>query len=82
MQAFTVGGRVSDEMAIVHIEKGNENIEGIYPFINQQYVEHELTSYKYINREEDMGLPGLRKSKSSYYPVRMIKKYRGKKVMA
>ena len=32
-------------------------------------------NYKYVNREEDVGVPGLRKSKESYHPVKMIKKY-------
>ena len=44
-------------------------MEGAYPMINQQFVQHECTDYKYVNREEDTGAEGLRKAKLSYRPV-------------
>ena len=47
----------------------------VYPIINQQFCEHEWSGVRYINREEDMGLEGLRKAKLSYNPVRMSEKY-------
>ena len=43
--------------------------------INQQFVLHEMQNCTYINREEDDGVPGLRRAKESYYPVKMVEKY-------
>lgn len=72
--AFTLGEPGNDDTFIVHIEKAYADIQGAYPMINQQFVEHEGASYRYINREEDTGAEGLRKAKLSYYPVMMLEK--------
>lgn len=72
--AFTLGEPGGDDTFIVHIEKAYADIQGAYPMINQQFVEHEGASYRYINREEDTGAEGLRKAKLSYYPVMMLEK--------
>ena len=47
----------------------------MYPFINQQFLANDFADALLVNREDDMGLPGLRKAKESYYPVEMVKKY-------
>lgn len=73
VEAFTFGERIGD-MAIIHVEKANGDIRGLYPFINQQFVENEFYDVSWINREEDMGEPGLRKAKESYRPARMVEK--------
>lgn len=73
--AFTVGERLLPHMQLIHIEKANYEIEGLYPVINQQYVLHECQGVTLVNREEDMGIEGMRKAKRSYQPVKMIKKY-------
>ncbi len=73
VEAFTFGERIGD-MAIIHVEKANGDIRGLYPHINQQFVENEFYDVKWINREEDMGEPGLRKAKESYHPARMVEK--------
>lgn len=73
--AFTIGECVNNHMAIVHIEKGLPEINGIYAFTNKTFVENYLSSVKYINREQDLGLEGLRKAKRSYYPVKLEEKY-------
>lgn len=72
--AFTIGEQVCSDTFVVHIEKAFADIQGAYPMINQQFVEHECQNYKYINREEDTGAEGLRKAKQSYRPVFMIQK--------
>ncbi len=77
--AFTLGEKIADDMAVIHIEKGDPDIQGSYAVINQAFCEHEWQDVSYINREEDMGIPGLRKAKESYRPVKMIKKYVAKK---
>lgn len=72
--AFTVGEELSKDTFVVHIEKAFAEIQGAYPMINQQFVEHECKGYTYINREEDTGAEGLRKAKLSYRPVFLIEK--------
>lgn len=59
---------------MVHIEKAYADIQGAYPMINQQFVEHECLEYQYVNREEDTGAEGLRKAKLSYRPVFLVEK--------
>ncbi len=73
--AFTLGERLQPHMQLVHIEKADALYEGIYPMINQQYVKNECMDVELINREEDMGLVGMRKAKRAYYPVKMLEKY-------
>jgi len=72
--AFTIGEPINEEMFVVHIEKAFKDIQGAYTMINQQFVEHELQSYQYVDREEDTGAEGLRKAKLSYRPVFLIEK--------
>lgn len=72
--AFTLGEPVCEDTFVVHIEKAFADIQGAYPMINQQFVEHECMQYKYINREEDTGSEGLRKAKLSYRPVFLVEK--------
>lgn len=74
-EAFTIGERLNDDTAVVHIEKGNTDIHGIYAIINREFVARTFPNTKYINREEDMGKEGLRKAKSSYQPVGFVHKY-------
>lgn len=66
--AFTVGGPLTDDTFVVHIEKALSEVNGAYTMINQQFAEHEASVFTYINREEDMGIEGLRQAKMSYYP--------------
>ena len=75
LRAFSLGKLINEDMAVIHIEKADESFEGIYSVINQQFAEHEWSGVKYINREEDMGIEGLRKAKLSYRPVELIQKY-------
>ena len=72
--AFTIGEPMNEEMFVVHIEKAYADIQGAYPMINQQFVEHECMAYKYINREDDTGSEGLRKAKLSYRPAFLVEK--------
>lgn len=68
MVAFTFGSKVTDDTIDVCVEKADTSVNGAYSVINQQFAVHLPNSIIYINREEDMGLPGLRKSKLSYHP--------------
>jgi uncharacterized protein len=73
--AFTIGEKLNSDTAVIHIEKADSKINGLYTFINQQFLKHEWSDEIYINREQDLGIEGLRKAKLSYNPVKMIKKY-------
>lgn len=72
--AFTLGEPLNADTFVVHIEKAFADIQGAYPMINQQFVEHEAFGFQYVNREEDTGAEGLRKAKLSYRPVFLVNK--------
>lgn len=77
MEAFSIGSYNSyEKMAIIHIEKANPEITGMYQLINQQFLIHEFPDAVLVNREDDMGLPGLRQAKESYAPVDFARKFR------
>lgn len=73
--AFSIGEPLNSDTYIVHIEKAFPEIQGAYPFINQQFVQHNMQKFLYVNREEDMGDEGLRKAKMSYKPNPHLVKY-------
>ncbi|MDD4819848.1 MAG: GNAT family N-acetyltransferase [Flavobacteriales bacterium] len=68
MVAFTYGSAINNTTFDIHIEKADTAYTGVFSMINQQFLQRLPLSYTYVNREEDMGIPGLRKSKMSYHP--------------
>lgn len=72
--AFSLGEPVSDDTYVVHFEKADNNVEGAYTAINQQFVKHFAFDYDFVNREDDAGAEGLRKAKLSYKPVMVLEK--------
>ncbi|MHB9038039.1 MAG: DUF2156 domain-containing protein [Armatimonadota bacterium] len=74
--AFTLGEALNSKTLVIHAEKASSDIDGIYQTINNEFAVHEGNGFDYINREQDLGISGLRKAKSSYYPVRMVETYR------
>ncbi len=76
LEAFTIGTyNAPRKMAVIHIEKANPEIRGLYPFINQRFLQEEFPDAELVNREDDVGLPGLRKAKQSYHPLFMARKF-------
>ncbi|HVP81284.1 MAG TPA: phosphatidylglycerol lysyltransferase domain-containing protein [Thermodesulfobacteriota bacterium] len=75
VEAFTLGDPLNPETIVIHVEKANPAYEGLYPTINQAFLEHEGAGYTYVNREQDLGEEGLRKAKESYFPHHMGNKY-------
>lgn len=76
--AVTMGSRMSPDMMDVHFEKAVEDVPGAYNTINAEFARHirlQFPEIRYLNREDDMGLDGLRKAKLSYLPDHMIEKY-------
>ena len=72
--AFTLGERLTEDTFDVHFEKAYADVQGAYAMINREFVRRELSDYTYINREEDMGIPGLRQAKLSYQPDSLVEK--------
>lgn len=73
--AFTIGEMLNNKTAVVHIEKADSDLPGLYPFINQRFCEYGLQGAEYINREQDLGILGLREAKLSYYPNYFAEKF-------
>jgi hypothetical protein len=72
IEAIAVFEKMSPDTAVVHYEKGSPYFDGIYKAINQETANILQKDFKYINRQSDMDLPGLRKAKMSYRPSLMI----------
>ena len=77
IMAFTMGEQIAEDTVVIHVEKAFDEIRGLYQAINQLYLQHQWPDIAFVNREEDMGLEGLRKAKESYYPVTRVYKYTG-----
>lgn len=73
--AFSFGEMLNDECAVIHIEKGDINYNGVFQAINKEFLEHEWSDAKIVNREEDLGIEGLRKAKQSYHPLYLEQKF-------
>lgn len=78
--AFSFGEVMSSEMAVIHIEKADSSVAGAYQIINQQLLANVFSHVKYANREEDLGIEGLRRAKMSYNPVFLVEKYEARRV--
>ena len=74
--AFALGSKGNQNSAFIHFEKADAAMEGSYAVINQLVLQNEFPDVEIVNREEDLGIPGLRKAKQSYFPIRMLRKYK------
>jgi len=73
--AFSIGESLNEKLAVIHIEKGDKSINGVYSFIAKTLIDKCFNNAEIINREQDLGIVGLRKSKMSYYPLKLEKKF-------
>ena len=76
LEAFAIGEMLNEKTAVVHLEKANYEIPGIYSMINQQFSENQWKSVPFVNREQDLGVQGLRQAKLSYHPIKLTEKFR------
>lgn len=74
--ALTIGEPVTDSVYCVHIEKADTSYNGIYVGINNCFLKAAVKDFEFVNREEDLGIDGLRRSKLSYHPAFLLDKYK------
>jgi len=72
--AYTFGEMLNPDTLVIHIEKAHKEFEGAYQAINNLFLKNCCEDVLYVNREQDLGIPGLRRAKESYKPVHMVKK--------
>ena len=75
VQAFSLGEMLNKDTAVIHIEKANPEIPGLYAAVNQMFAQNAWGKAEFINREQDLGVEGLRKAKLSYQPHHLVEKY-------
>jgi hypothetical protein len=78
VRAFALGERLNRETAVCHFEKADHFMEGLSQLVNREFARLLFTDCRYLNREQDLGEPGLRNAKLSYHPVELVKKYRAR----
>ncbi len=73
--AYAIGEKLTENMGVIHIEKGILDYQGSYQMINMYVAKEEFSDVEFINREDDFGSVGLREAKLSYQPIKFLKKY-------
>ena len=74
-QGFTISEDVGENDVLVHVEKASDEIPGLFTFVNSENQRINHPNADLVNREQDLGLEGLRKAKLSWRPVDMINKF-------
>ncbi len=74
IQAFSIGEPLNSSTAVCHFEKSMPEFQGLGQLINQWFAKNSLAAFDYINREQDLGVPGLRLAKESYFPDHLVEK--------
>lgn len=75
VSAFAFSSYLNDSMGVMNYEKAFSHIRGLYQYLDRECASRCFSAYKYINKESDMGLPGLAQAKKSYYPVKRVRSY-------
>jgi len=72
---FAFGGRLSKDVFVLNFEKALDSVKGLYQYLDRELAASLGGDYAFINKESDLGKPGLAKAKESYYPCRKVKSY-------
>lgn len=75
IQALSIGERLNQTTAVCHFEKAMPGLNGLNQLINQWFAAECLAGFEFVNREQDLGIPGLRQAKESYHPDHLIEKF-------
>ena len=73
--AFGIGAQLTHHMGALHFEKADANEKGLYQYFDMMCAQRLFSSCRTINKESDMGVPGLARAKKSYHPVKRVKSY-------
>ena len=74
--ALTLGEPLNKDTLVIHAEKAKGGIIGLYQAINWEFLKNQAPGFPFVNREQDLGVEGLRRAKMSYNPAKLIKKYK------
>ncbi len=75
VKAFALAEQLNPETTVVHFEKALPEVEGLGQLITHWFARFALDGFKYVNREQDLGIPGLRQAKESYFPDHLVEKF-------
>lgn len=75
IEAYAIGEELAPKTAVCHFEKAMPYIQGLSQLINQWLSLRSLQAFEFVNREQDLGIPGLHQAKESYYPHHMVEKF-------
>ena len=81
---FSMGNQIRENMFDVNFEKALASVNGAYPMVNREfarYLQNKYPNLRFLNREDDMGIPGLRRAKESYYPDILLEKFIGEAIL-
>jgi len=75
-QGFGIASRLKDDTGVLNFEKASDKVKGLYQFLDRECARRLFPGREFINKESDMGDPGLARAKSSYHPVLRAKSYK------
>lgn len=75
IEAFAIGEPLNRQTAVWHFEKAMPHVKGLGQLVNNWFAKYHLQGFTFVNREQDLGIPGLRQAKESYYPDHLVPKY-------
>ena len=75
IEAYAIGEALAPGVAVCHFEKAMPGVHGLGQLINQWFARHALAGFTFVNREQDLGIPGLRQAKQSYHPHHRVHKF-------
>jgi hypothetical protein len=76
VSAFGIASHLTESIGALHFEKAFARVKGLYQYFDKICAQTLFHGYRYVNKESDMGIPGIAKAKRSYHPVEMVRSYK------